>query len=637
MEDFVRKTRGVRDINSLPLDTNHELDIVSDVKGKIYIKILNRYKELLFDNGTEQWVIDMLNNLEVDVEQLKEDILDIEQSLSGLPMIEDKLNAVETKLTQINALFTQMQTDVNGLDLRTAELEREVVQLALKDQELLDKINNLDLNVDLDMLFSNSTDFGDYDYSGNPNLMPYITDPWVGAMLPNGDTVKDSVKRIITHTKTATANAGDILSIGLGIPRAVEANNQYLITALKPSTPYTLTVTMSVGSDWTGGTNTIGARVRYLNATGGTETPINVLLPENLERDKMITHTFTGTTKADLTGMKNCYVQIFSVNGEDKGTVSVSYDVKLEIGSTATPYQPNLLDEPYYLSKAPLGENIADPTVSFPIKTSAYRLYGVNMLEEFKVGQIYTLTMKATKPASQIFWAYNGGNISLERMSPVEGLTDVWSCSFTVSTIDTGSPKLLSIYQSPQSTVGACQIDWLKIEKGDTRTPNIPYHKYVGINLKESENPKDYEWIHLASAAETVNDRLSKTITTYDTVNALQNNRLTSLESKVVDTTWQNVTVTKPFTSVTQPQVKKQNGIVYMRGTISNGAGDCFTLPEGFRPPAGAYEMQFRLPCRSASAEDYATIYVRPSGLCSIAGVHGTKPIFLSGIIFSTT
>lgn len=148
MEDFVRKTKGVRDITSLPLDTSHELDIVSDVKGKIYIKILNRYKELLFDNGTEQWVIDMLNNLEVDVEQLKEDILDLEQTLSEIPIIEDKLETVETKLAQINTLFAQMQIDVQGLDLRTAELEREVVQLALKDQELLDKINNFILNFD---------------------------------------------------------------------------------------------------------------------------------------------------------------------------------------------------------------------------------------------------------------------------------------------------------------------------------------------------------------------------------------------------------------------------------------------------------------------------------------------------------
>ncbi|MFS1250718.1 hypothetical protein, partial [Enterococcus lactis] len=349
----------------------------------------------------------------------------------------------------------------------------------------------------LKKMYSNSIDFGDYDYSGNPNLMPYITDPWVGSLLANGDTIKDSVKRVITHTKTRTADAGDILSLGLGIPRTAEANNRYLITALRPSTPYALTVTMSVGSDWTGETNTIGARVRYLNESGGTELPINVLLPANVERDKMITHTFTGTTKANLTGMTNCYVQIFSVNSEDKGTVSVSYDVKLEIGTIATPYQPNLLDHPYWLGKTPLGENIADPTKTFPIKTRAYLVYSGANTEPYIAGQQYTLTMKATKPVTQTFNVFlDAGTIGFGSMTPVEGLTDVWQKTVTVrqDLIDAGVKDRLTIYQVPNSSVGDVQIDWLKIEKGNTRTPNISQFKYFGEGLKDSNNPNDYRW-----------------------------------------------------------------------------------------------------------------------------------------------
>ncbi|HAP7216027.1 TPA: hypothetical protein IVN89_002946, partial [Enterococcus faecium] len=46
----------------------------------------------------------------------------------------------------------------------------------------------------------------------------------------------------------------------------------------------------------------------------------------------------------------------------------------------------------------------------------------------------------------------------------------------------------------PRSTVGACQIDWLKIEKGNTRTPNISQFKYFGEGLKDSNNPNDYSW-----------------------------------------------------------------------------------------------------------------------------------------------
>ncbi|MHA4915373.1 BppU family phage baseplate upper protein, partial [Enterococcus faecium] len=46
----------------------------------------------------------------------------------------------------------------------------------------------------------------------------------------------------------------------------------------------------------------------------------------------------------------------------------------------------------------------------------------------------------------------------------------------------------------PKETAGACQIDWLKIEKGDTRTPNISQFKYFGEGLKDSNNPNDYSW-----------------------------------------------------------------------------------------------------------------------------------------------
>ena len=352
-------------------------------------------------------------------------------------------------------------------------------------------------NTLLEKVYTNSLDFGDYDYSGNPNLMPYITDPWVGSLLANGDTVKDSAKRVMTHTKTRIIDAGDILSLGLGIPRTAEANNQYLITSLRPSTTYTLTVTMSVGSDWTGETNTIGARVRYLNSSEGTEIPINVLLPANVERDKMITHTFTGTTKADLTGMKNCYVQIFSSKSEYTGTVSVSYDVKLEIGSTATPYQPNLLDEPYYLSKVALGENLIKPESQQPVTNSNYLINTYNIKPMVK-GKTYTITLEGTKPATQSFRPFfmpdKGNTWGFGDLKPVEGLTDVWSATFTASTDSHPITPQVYIYQVPNTTVGQCTIKWVKLEEGDTRTPNILDYKYVGEKSIYSSDYKNINW-----------------------------------------------------------------------------------------------------------------------------------------------
>lgn len=616
MEDFVRKTKGVRDINSLPLSANHELDMVADVKGKIYIKILNHYKELLFDNGTEQWVIDMLNNLEVDVEQLKEDILDVEQTLSDLPMIESKLNDVETKLTQINALFTQLQTDVNGLDLRTAELEREVVQLALKDQELLDKINNLD--VDLDILYSNSNDFGNYDYSGNPNLM--IPLKASNFNQTSGVTVEDAGNALkVTFTKTD----------GAAFLESIEN-----VPALLPNTQYTLSAEVTVSEGYTGKLENL--RIGYRKWPVGT-----IILPltaKDAQPGKKTKIFITANSSAitDPSEFGRMYLSINTTSTEPfVGTVLVE-NIKVERGSTATPYQPNLLDALYYLSKVALGENIADPTKTFPIKFSESTLYQGTMTESFVVGETYTITLKGTKPATQTFRVFNPGVPGYGSLSPVEGLTDVWSLTFTPNRVS-DNPEILQIVQSPNETIGACKIDWLKIEKGDKRTPNIPYHKYVGINLKESKNPNDYHWIPLAEAAANVDDRLTKTTTTYDTVNALQNNRLTALENKVVDTSWTNVTPISPFTAVKPIQVKRKNGVVYMRGELSDGIGDCFTLPEGFRPPDDGYEYHYLLPGRSTAQTDTAKIYVRPNGLCAIVSKTGTTPIFLEPIMFSIT
>ncbi|WP_277904275.1 BppU family phage baseplate upper protein [Enterococcus lactis] len=408
-------------------------------------------------------------------------IADFQQLLDGVKQeATDAVNEALAKVEAVSKNVSSAQNDLTILEDRIDQTNQEIGDLGK-----------------LKRMYSNSIDFGDYDYSGNPNLMPYITDPWVGSLLANGDTVKDSVKRVITHTKTRTADAGDILSLGLGIPRTAEASNRYLITALRPSTPYALTVTMSVGSDWTGETNTIGVRFRYLNESGGTELPINVLLPANVERDKMITHTFTGTTKANLTGMTNCYVQIFSVNSEDKGTVSVSYDVKLEIGTIATPYQPNLLNAPYYLSKVALGENLIKPESQQPVTNSNYLIKTYNTKPMVK-GKKYTITLEGTKPTTQVFRPFftqaTGSPWGFGDLKPVEGLTDIWSATFTASTDSHPTSPQVQIYQVPNTSVGQCTIKWLKLEEGDTRTPNISQFKYFGEGLKDSNNPNDYSW-----------------------------------------------------------------------------------------------------------------------------------------------
>ncbi|PQG46301.1 hypothetical protein CUS37_05075 [Enterococcus faecium] len=486
----------VNGIVSIVLEDNI-LGYVGTVEGSVYIDFPNdrsldtagRFtfyiKRSPIDDSTPELEDYYFNGFSQTIDKIEKILADGKQEIDQ--KIAESETQIDAKLKDTNDKITKANQDVATLNTNIDKANDRIDQTNQKIGDL----------GKLKKMYSNSIDFGDYDYSGNPNLMPYITDSWVGALLPNGDTVKDSVKRVITHTKTITTNAGDILSLGLGIPRTAEANNRYLITELRPSTPYTLTVTMSVGSDWTGETNTIGARLRYLNTSGGTELPINVLLPANVERDKMITHTFTGTTKANLTGMTNCYVQIFSVNSEDKGTVSVSYDVKLEIGTIATPYQPNLLNAPYYLSKVALGENLIKPESQQPITNSNYLINTYNIKPMVK-GKKYTITLEGTKPATQVFRPFfmldKGNTWGFGDLKPVEGLTDVWSATFTASADSHPITPRVYIYQVPNTTVGQCTIKWLKLEEGDTRTPNISQFKYFGEGLKDSNNPNDYSW-----------------------------------------------------------------------------------------------------------------------------------------------
>ncbi|MCC9083619.1 hypothetical protein LOS22_14350 [Enterococcus faecium] len=206
-----------------------------------------------------------------------------------------------------------------------------------------------------------------------------------------------------------------------------------------------------------------------------------------------LTSTFTTNTYTDsLTDWK---FRVY-VHPDVSASMRIRNNIKIEKGSTATPYQPNLLNAPYYLSKVPLGENLCDPTVKFPITSSVETLYSGRAPEDFVEGETYTVTIGATKPPAQSFGVY----LALENhaiFKSVEGLPNTWTATLKIDRL--GEKKnAVYIYQSPRQSVGACQIDWLKIEKGDTRTPNIDSYAYRGTVLTTSEeSPKDpnaYTW-----------------------------------------------------------------------------------------------------------------------------------------------
>ncbi|EOV2482708.1 BppU family phage baseplate upper protein [Enterococcus hirae] len=463
----------VNGIVSIVLEDNI-LGYVGTVEGSVYIDFPNdrsldtagRFtfyiKRSPIDDSTPELEDYYFNGFSQTIDKIEKILADgkqeIEQKITeSETQIDAKLKDTNDKITKANQDVATLNTNIDKANDRIDQTNQQISDLGK-----------------LKKMYSNSIDFGGYDYSGNPNLM-----------------------RVIKASEFRKQGDSDVLISDVG-------HNSIRLTSQRVNHLWTYTET-DMPSLVSGKTYTISAKVKIEEGTTGNIDQITVSYRKANGGKILLTATGDGTVVGkeiiikgtaavnyEIADLSRFYLDVW-VGSDINGSVIVS-DVKIEEGSTATPYQPNLLDAPYYLSKVALGENIANKSVAFPIKSSAYEIYNSNMKEGLVIGQTYTITLKGTKPASQTFVAYNCWNINLGNLKPVEGLTDVWSLTFTPTYLETTAPKDLRIYQNPESTVGPCQIDWLKIEKGDTRTPNISQFKYFGEGLKDSDNPNDYSW-----------------------------------------------------------------------------------------------------------------------------------------------
>ncbi|MCU2060972.1 hypothetical protein N2G01_11050 [Enterococcus faecium] len=409
---------------------------------------------------------------------------------------DEYVSQLEELIRKYNETFDAFMAEIKG---RVDSLNKQITDLTGQAKTLQDKLDALKEEIsklgNLQVMYSNSIDFGGYDYSGNPNLLSKLSYDLVVNQNGSVGTVSQGENSFKYNKTTKDVDGSVALYYKAGGRANWLPSNKRIVMTVK--------LRAGVGYIPADGRKVL-IRYRYID-NGTSKIPVDLQVNSASLTQEWQEFTVTGTTQTFSQQANDPWVQFYVQMGI-LGEIEMSYDIKIEEGSTATPYQPNLLDAPYYLSKVPLGENIANKSVTFPIKTSAYAVYDYKNIDNFIVGEKYVLTIKATKPATQTFNVRNTPNYTFGAMKPVEGLTNIWVLEFTPTSIDAASPSNLQIYQVPNDTKGAVQIDWLKIEKGDTRTPNISEYKYRGTGMRDSNNPYDYVW---DIAPEYVEDNLA--------------------------------------------------------------------------------------------------------------------------------
>ena len=540
------------------------------------------YFEYVDPNGKkvtfQNFIIDVLERVDINSEQAK-------YYISSLEKLQSEMQ------TTFNQFISDKQVQYDQIYSKYNELVRLINE---SDKQVNDRIDQTNQQIGdhrkKKKMYSNSIDFGGYDYSGNPNLLSKLSYDLIENQNTSAGTLSKGENSFKYNKISAEVEGGvELYYKRRGIANWLPSNKTLVMT-----------VKLRAGADYSPvDGKLILIRYRYVDSGTGKivlDLPIN----SNSITQEWKEFSITGTTPTFSPQAYHPWIQFRAQDGV-LGEIEMSYDIKIEEGSTATPYQPNLLDDSYWLGKTPLGENLIT-NAKFPIITRSNPISGFDISEELIIGETYTVSLKGTKPATKEFHLYYG-EANYQQLQyqatllPVEGLTDVWSATFTArNTSETTNLLRVALWQKPNSaTYGTVQIDWLKIEKGDTRTPNISQFKYFGEGLKDSNNPNDYSWDVTPEYTEkSLNNTVS--LTEPQSIEGLKNfedgiqskgkSVLTSDDNKYEVVT---LTVTNGNTGSAKLYREGKTVTIYffaLNGKSSGGNDSTIlTIPEGYRPP----------------------------------------------------
>lgn len=527
---------------------------------------------------------------------------------------DEYVSQLEELIRKYNETFDAFMAEIKG---RVDSLNQQITDLTGQAKTLQDKLDALKEEIsklgNLQVMYSNSIDFGDYDYSENPNLMANI----------NADSFSQGTGAL------SIINDGDEIVVTLDPTNKLEIYKEKSQPALVVGKTYTMSVEIMLEDDFTGDPSTIGLRYFKLPEWIPALTT-NSTLTNTKGIWQKLTVTSTMTTAIDKAESWHTVLYNKDANNSLSGKLRLRH-AKVEEGSTATPYQPNLLDAPYYLSKAPLGENII---TSKSYENSNYLIGTFDINKTINNGDKITFTLKGTKLANKVFGMYiqttqGGENEYQGYLRQVEGLTDVWSWSGVANlSKPTESGARVAVYQLPPNTQipnGQLTISWAKLEKGDTRTPNISEYKYRGTGMRDSNNPKDYVWDLAPEYVEDnlatdikiseitgkannytdgkvseINSQLTASINEVDTTakdaqtkanaNATAIDELDNkIDERINDTATTTLTVTNGNTGSAKLYREGKTVSIYfvaLNGKSSGGNDSTIlTIPEGYRPP----------------------------------------------------
>lgn len=440
-------------------------------------------------------------------------IEDFKQLLAAASLEADKvIEGLDTEIKNLQQAAKDANTAVDGAMDRIDGLEAEIGQLERLREMYIDTL-----------------DFEGYDYSGRPNLAPNLDFSKLSKSASSFQTPESFVQDHGTHfTITLTHESAAGKNLNVFMPN---------FARLEKGATYIVSIPMMISSDFI-----IGKAAMYY--TTQTANPVQTYRPVTIQateesRGKWAVIKKAFTVPSNHPDGEYNYLQFYQ-NANCPGEISIGYDIKIEkVASSsdqATPFQPNLLAEPYNMCREYPNENLCDPTVKFPIKSSVETLYSGRVPEDFVKGETYTVTIGATKPSTQSFGVY----LALENhvtFKSVEGLPNTWTATLKIDRL--GDKKnAVYIYQSPASSVGACQIDWLKIEKSKTRTP-IDVPTYKGLGILDSNDPTKYVWNYtelvdvdgIQDALENVEQRTTTLEGKANTIDGRLNNVNTALNT----------------------------------------------------------------------------------------------------------